>query len=263
MSLIFFSCGRKCVNAKSACGARSARDVPASPATFWQRACCCRRRGGSWVWRWRGRRCSSSWRMARRRCRGCSRSSSIGCRSPIRPPWPCSLPSFFGAVPLFRGDAFAATLNDGGRGNTSSRSRHRARRVLMAGQVALAFVLLIASGLMVRSFQKMRNVDPGFNPASVMTLNVALPASAYRSRDMAFNAQQESSIASHAARCRVGRVIDVSPVLAWWVREHRFSFRIARPTRKWCRRPRSGRRSAGASSKRWDTAVARQNADAR
>jgi putative ABC transport system permease protein len=96
----------------------------------------------------------------------------------------------FGAVPLFRGDAFAATLNDGGRGNTVSRSRHRARRVLMAGQVALAFVLLIASGLMVRSFQKMRNVDPGFNPASVMTLNVALPASAYRSREMAFNAQQ-------------------------------------------------------------------------
>jgi predicted permease len=96
----------------------------------------------------------------------------------------------FGAVPLFRGDALAMALNDGGRGTTVSRSRHRARRLLMGGQVALAVVLLIASGLMVRSFQKMRNVDPGFNSASVMTLNVALPTSAYKSRDAAFNTQR-------------------------------------------------------------------------
>jgi predicted permease len=95
----------------------------------------------------------------------------------------------FGAVPLIRPDRFAATLNDGARGNTVSRSRHRMRRLLMAGQVALALMLLIASGLMVRSFQKMRNVDPGFNPTSVMTLNVALPASAYKTRDAAFLAQ--------------------------------------------------------------------------
>ena len=95
----------------------------------------------------------------------------------------------FGAVPLFRRDTFVVTLNDGGRGNTVSRSRHRARRLLMGAQVALALVLLIASGLMVRSFQKMRNVDPGFNPASVMNFNLALPASAYTSRDAAFTAQ--------------------------------------------------------------------------
>jgi len=95
----------------------------------------------------------------------------------------------FGAVPLIRPDRFATTLNDSARGNTAGRSRHRMRRVLMAGQVALALMLLIASGLMVRSFQKMRNVDPGFNPTSVMTLNVALPASAYKTRDTAFIAQ--------------------------------------------------------------------------
>jgi putative ABC transport system permease protein len=95
----------------------------------------------------------------------------------------------FGAVPLFRREAFAA-LNDGSRGNTASRTRHRARRLLMAGQVALALVLLIASGLMVRSFQKMRNVDPGFNPASALMFNVALPAAAYTSRDAAVTAQK-------------------------------------------------------------------------
>ena len=95
----------------------------------------------------------------------------------------------FGAVPLFRRGAFATSLNDSARGNTASRSRHQVRRLLMAGQVALALILLIASGLMVRSFQKMRNVDPGFNPTSVMTFNVALPTSAYKTRDTAFIAQ--------------------------------------------------------------------------
>src|SRR5499427_2955218 len=95
----------------------------------------------------------------------------------------------FGAVPLIRPGTFATALNDSARGNTASRSRHRMRRLLMAGQVALALMLLIASGLMVRSFQKMRNVDPGFNPTSVMTFSVALPASAYKTRDTAFIAQ--------------------------------------------------------------------------
>src|SRR2546423_4046330 len=95
----------------------------------------------------------------------------------------------FGTVPLFHGNTFAVTLNDGGRGNTASRSRHRARRLLMGGQVALALILLIASGLMVRSFQKMRNVDPGFNPVSALTFNVTLPISAYTSRDAAVIAQ--------------------------------------------------------------------------
>jgi predicted permease len=98
--------------------------------------------------------------------------------------------ALFGAVPLFRGDAFITTLNDGGRGNTVSRSRHGVRRLLMGGQVALALVLLIASGLMVRSFQKMRNVDPGFNPVSVLTFNVGLPAAVYTSRETAVTAQQ-------------------------------------------------------------------------
>lgn len=96
----------------------------------------------------------------------------------------------FGAAPLFRGDVLVTTLNDGGRGNTVSRSRHRARRLLMGGQVALALILLIASGLMVRSFQKMRNVDPGFNPVSALTFNVALPPTKYTSRETAVTAQQ-------------------------------------------------------------------------
>ncbi|MGH9174917.1 MAG: ABC transporter permease, partial [Vicinamibacterales bacterium] len=56
----------------------------------------------------------------------------------------------FGAIPLWHGAPLGPTLHEHGRGNTASRGRHRTRHLLMAGQVALALVLLVASGLMVR-----------------------------------------------------------------------------------------------------------------
>ena len=88
----------------------------------------------------------------------------------------------FGAIPLWRSIPLGPALNESGRGNTATRSRHHARRLLMGGQVALALTLLIASGLMVRSFQKMRDVDPGFNPDSVLTFRIGLPDRAYPTR---------------------------------------------------------------------------------
>lgn len=60
----------------------------------------------------------------------------------------------FGVMPLLYGTPLAASLHESGRGNTASRSRHRARRLLMGGQIALALVLLVASGLLVRSSQR-------------------------------------------------------------------------------------------------------------
>jgi predicted permease len=77
----------------------------------------------------------------------------------------------------------SSSLLEGGRGSTASRARHRARRVLMGAQVALALMLLIASGLMVRSFQHLRALDPGFDSASALTFGISLPDRAYRSRD--------------------------------------------------------------------------------
>ena len=97
----------------------------------------------------------------------------------------------FGAIPLWRGAGQAAALHDIGRGNTASRSRHRARHLLMGAQVALALVLLVSSGLMVRSFQKMRALDPGFNPISALTFSVGLPDAQYPTR--------EAAVAAHHA----------------------------------------------------------------
>jgi putative ABC transport system permease protein len=88
----------------------------------------------------------------------------------------------FGAMPLLRLAPLGVSLHENGRCNTASRGRHRLRRLLMAGQVALALVLLVSSGLMVRSFQKLRAVDPGFDATSALTFRIGLPDRAYPTR---------------------------------------------------------------------------------
>jgi predicted permease len=80
----------------------------------------------------------------------------------------------FGVLPALRASSTpaATVLRDGARGTTSGRKQHRTRHALVMTQVALAFVLVIASGLMVRSFQALRSVDPGFSADDVLTFEV-------------------------------------------------------------------------------------------
>ena len=88
----------------------------------------------------------------------------------------------FGSIPLFRLTPLAVSLHDRGRSNTASRSRHRARQLLMGGQMAIALALLVSSGLLLRSFQNVRAVDPGFNAGSALTFRVGLPRTEYPDR---------------------------------------------------------------------------------
>src|SRR5262245_37259578 len=84
----------------------------------------------------------------------------------------------FGLIPVvkFATPRLASALNQGGRLGTASRQRHRARNALVVVEIALAVVLLVASGLMIRTFQAMRHVDPGFvKPAQVLTMRVSIP----------------------------------------------------------------------------------------
>ena len=79
----------------------------------------------------------------------------------------------FGVVPAFataRPDLFAA-LRPGGR-HTGSRSRKHARAVLVGGEVALAVMLLVGAGLMLRSLEKLLAVNPGFEPKNLLTMTV-------------------------------------------------------------------------------------------
>ncbi|MEJ2541713.1 MAG: ABC transporter permease, partial [Gemmatimonadota bacterium] len=85
----------------------------------------------------------------------------------------------FGLLPLLRYGRpdLVSALKEGGRGG-QGKARHRARNALVVGQVALALVLLVGSGLMIRSFQALRKVDPGFDaPEQVMTFRVYIPES--------------------------------------------------------------------------------------
>jgi predicted permease len=71
------------------------------------------------------------------------------------------------------------TLRDEGRGSTGGHRRVQLRGLLVVGQVALSMLLLIAAGLLVRSFSRLLHVEPGFDPQNVLTMNVSLPTVKY------------------------------------------------------------------------------------
>ncbi len=91
----------------------------------------------------------------------------------------------FGLLPALRAGSkrTLAALRDGGRGATIGRDRHRARSALVVGQVALALMLLVGSALMVRSFQELRSVDPGFEAEGLMSFRLSLPPNKYPNAD--------------------------------------------------------------------------------
>jgi predicted permease len=76
-------------------------------------------------------------------------------------------------------------LGDGGRGGTAGRARHRVRRALVAAQVALALVLVSGAGLLVQSFLRLRQVDPGFQPQRLLTARIELSQLRYSTNESA------------------------------------------------------------------------------
>ena len=84
----------------------------------------------------------------------------------------------FGMAPIvkYARPQLANALKENGRGSSDGRERHRTRNTLVVAQVALALVLLVASGLMIRTFVAMRNVNPGFSdPDRVLTVRIGIP----------------------------------------------------------------------------------------
>ncbi len=80
---------------------------------------------------------------------------------------------------LTRANWFQA-LQEGGRSEASSRGRQRVRSGLVVTEIALSLVLLLASGLLVRSLEKLDQVQTGFDPSGLMSAQVSLPASVYK-----------------------------------------------------------------------------------
>jgi putative ABC transport system permease protein len=72
------------------------------------------------------------------------------------------------------------SLKEGSRGATSEGSTHAVRRALVVAELALALTLLTGAGLLVKSFGRLQNVDPGFDPDNLLTFSIALPTTRYR-----------------------------------------------------------------------------------
>jgi putative ABC transport system permease protein len=82
----------------------------------------------------------------------------------------------FGLTPAMHAAAgnLSDALKEGGRGDSDGVGRNRLRSFLMASEFALAFMLLIGAGLMVRSFYALQSIDPGFNPNNVLSMVVSV-----------------------------------------------------------------------------------------
>jgi len=92
------------------------------------------------------------------------------------------LTGLFPALQMARSD-INSTLRDEGRGLSGSRSRARTRSLLVVAQVALSLLLLIGAGLLVRSFDRLLHVDPGFAAHNILTMEISLPTEKYAKPD--------------------------------------------------------------------------------
>ena len=88
----------------------------------------------------------------------------------------------FGLLPAWSASRAAVNtgLKEGGRSASSSRSQQRLRNAFVVGELAVALVLLVGAGLLVKTFWKLRNVEPGFNPNHLLTMRVELPETRYK-----------------------------------------------------------------------------------
>lgn len=126
-----------------------------------------------------------------------------------------------GAVPALRGsgEAVLPFRDDDGRSTAGSR-RLRGRSALVAAQVALALVLLVGSGLLLRTFAGLRAVDPGFHEREALTLRVGLPDARYPDRGaaLAFHRELRDRLAALPGVRHVGAVAACLPLsgnLCW------------------------------------------------
>jgi len=112
----------------------------------------------------------------------------------------------FGLLPAFRASVDVEALRDGGRGQTGSRGQRVTRDVLVVAQVSLAVVLLAGAGLLLRSFERLRSVQPGLDPNGVLTFQVNLPFERYGQETVSedFHRQLSARIAALPGVTAVG-----------------------------------------------------------
>ena len=98
----------------------------------------------------------------------------------------------FGIIPVLKyaGPRIAPALGGRGRASSQSRQQYRANSVLVVVQVALALVLLVGSGLLIRTFDNLRRVDPGFDPKDALTMNISIPGALVKDPEAVMRLEQ-------------------------------------------------------------------------
>jgi len=91
----------------------------------------------------------------------------------------------FGLAPIVHGikESLVVSLKEGGQAAGTGAQGGRLRDGLVVAEIALAMVLLIGAGLMIKSFVRLLQADPGFNPANLLTMSVELPEARHRTAD--------------------------------------------------------------------------------
>jgi putative ABC transport system permease protein len=79
----------------------------------------------------------------------------------------------------------ASALKEGGRDTSATSRGNRVRAGLVVSEIALALMLLVGAGLLIKSFSNLQHVDPGFNPENVLRIDVGLPRTRYPDRNQA------------------------------------------------------------------------------
>ena len=94
----------------------------------------------------------------------------------------------FGIVPALRTGKIdlRETLNEGSRGSTTGRGHHRILGALVATEIAVALLLLIGSGLLLRSFSRLQEVSPGFQPDHLLVADLPLSQNAYAKPELRY-----------------------------------------------------------------------------
>jgi predicted permease len=91
--------------------------------------------------------------------------------------------TLFGLIPALASakPELTEALKEGGRGSSAGAQSNRVRSGLVICEIALALVLLVGAGLLIKSFARLQNVRPGFNPSHVLTMELSLPKLKYPS----------------------------------------------------------------------------------
>jgi putative ABC transport system permease protein len=116
----------------------------------------------------------------------------------------------FGLLPALHATSpnLTETLKEGGRSSTEGLRGSRLRNSLVISEIAIALVLLVGAGLMIKSFTRLLDVDPGFRPERILTLELALPIAKYKenAQAVAFYDQLTGRVAAMPGVEAVGAV---------------------------------------------------------